>query len=364
MAAIQERRAQDGTVHYRVLLRLHGHPPQSATFKRKTDAKRWAQQTEAAIREGRHFKTREAKRHTLADLVDRYLRDVLPSKPKSRKKLSALLTWWRREIGAYSLADVTPALIVEQRDRLLRGRTNRHARRSPATVNRHLGALSHAFTIAVREWGWVEDNPVRKVGKLTEPTGRVRFLTDEERDRLLEACGESGNRDLYVIVVLALSTGARLGEIMALRWPDVDLARGLAILHETKNKERRALPLAGLALNLLRERSRRRRLVTDLVFPSLKNARRTVFPRRAWLDALKAAQVEDFRFHDLRHSAASYLAMSGATLAEIAAVLGHKTLAMVKRYSHLSEQHTCAVVARMNEKFLGGASNRDGVRRL
>ncbi len=127
-----------------------------------------------------------------------------------------------------------------------------------------------------------------------------------------------------------------------------------AVLHETKNEERRAIPLAGPALDLLRELSRIRRIDSDLVFAGPDG--RAIFPRKPWERALRAAQIDDFRFHDLRHSAASYLAMSGATLAEIAEVLGHKTLAMVKRYSHLTEAHTAGVVARRNEAFFPNGS--------
>ena len=117
-----------------------------------------------------------------------------------------------------------------------------------------------------------------------------------------------------------------------------------------KLSEENCGPLAGPALDLLRELSRVRRIDTDLVFAGPDG--RAIFPRKPWERALTAAQIDDFRFHDLRHTAASYLAMSGATLAEIAEVLGHKTLEMVKRYSHLTDQHTSKVVARMNEKYL------------
>ena len=179
----------------------------------------------------------------------------------------------------------------------------------------------------------------------------MRFLSDAERDRLLEACRESSEPRLYPMVVLAVSTGARQGELLQLRWPDVSLARGVAIVHHTKNGERSALPLTGRAVEVLKEHSQVRRVDTDLVFAN-ENGTAT-FPRRAWELALRAAEIEDFRFHDLCHTAASYLAMSGATLAEIAEILGHKTLAMVKRYSHLTDQHSSKVVARMNAQFLG-----------
>ena len=364
MANIEKRTAQDGKTSYRVKVRLKGYPAQSATFDRLTDAKKWAQHTEAAIREGRHFKTAEAKRHTLAELIDRYTRDVLPSK-RSRVKQAAQLGWWKEQIGAYALADVTPALIAEFRDKLAGGKTPRGERRSPATVVRYMAALSHAFTIATKEWGWLEDSPMRKVTKPKEARGRVRFLSDDERTRLLAACRESPNPLLYPAVVLALSTGMRAGEIMGLYWrepksPPEDRAWGVVdavgsriILHLTKNGERRVVPLVGHALDQVRELAKVRRLDTDLLFPGRVNPSEPIDLRQPWEKAMEKSDIHDFRFHDLRHSAASYLAMNGASLAEIAETLGQKTLQMVKRYSHLSEAHTASVVERMNAKIFG-----------
>ena len=198
MAVIEKRKTKDGKIQYRVKIRLKGFPPQTATFERLADAKRWVQDTESAIREGRHFKTTEAKKHTLGELVDRYIRDVLPQKKKSQKKQTAQLLWWKEHLGSFLLADVTPALIGEKRDELFRGITYRKTQRSPATVVRYLSALSHAFTIAVREWGWLEDSPMRKVTKLKESRGRVRFLDEHERERLLKACKESSNPHLFL----------------------------------------------------------------------------------------------------------------------------------------------------------------------
>lgn len=353
MAYIQERKNGDAQITYRVQIRLKGFPIQTATFERKTDAKRWAQQTEAAIREGRHFKTSAAKKHTLAELIDRYIRDVLPTKPKSLKKQTAQLNWWKEQIGSYALADIAPSIIVEQRDILLHGQTIRKAQRSPATVVRYLAALSHAFTIAVKEWGWLESNPIAMITRPKEPRGRVRFLSDDEREKLLDTAKQSKNGYLYLILVLCLSTGARKMEILGLHWKNVDLSRGIITLHETKNNERRALPLTGHAMDLMKQHAKVKRIDTDLVFPSPSNPKIPIDIRTPFETALKKAEIEDFRFHDLRHSAASYLAMNGASLAEIAEVLGHKTLQMVKRYAHLSDAHTARVVERMNNTIFG-----------
>jgi len=351
MASIEERRTNDGKTRYRVLVRLKGYPSQSATFERLTDARKWASKTETDIREGRYFNYSEAKRHTVDEMIDRYLREVLPGKnPEFQATRTYQLNFWKEQIGSYTLAEATPAVIAEARDKLANTLARGDRKRSPASVNRHLAALSSLFTLAMKEWMWIDDTPMRKISKVTEPRGRVRFLSDAERKSLLEACQDSGNPLLYPLVVTALSTGARQGELLGIRWKDVDFHMGLIRLENTKNNERRAVPLTSHALELLKEMASVRRIDTDLVFP-FKGGRHGV--RGPWSKALKTADIEDFRFHDLRHSAASYLAMNGATLAEIAEVLGHKTLQMVKRYAHLTEQHTSKVVERMNKQIFG-----------
>ena len=354
MATIEKRTTETGETSYRIKIRLKGYPTQTATFKRLTDGKKWIQDTESAIREGRHFKTAEAKKHTLADLVDRYIKDVLPTKPKQVPAQRPQLERWKAEIGSYALADITPALIVECRDKLLTEPTPRGEQRNPATVVRYMAALSHAFTIAVNEWQWLEDSPMRKVKKPKESKGRVRFLDDDERQRLLTACKDSSNTWLYPCVILALSSGMRQAELMGLKWQDVNLKDGFLILHETKNGERRRVPLSGLALSLLQEHAKVRRLDTQLLFPSNKDAQKPIDLRKPWTIAMRAAEINDFHWHDLRHCTASYLAMNGASLAEIAEILGHKTLQMVQRYAHLSDGHVSNVVASMNAKIFGG----------
>jgi integrase len=146
----------------------------------------------------------------------------------------------------------------------------------------------------------------------------------------------------------------RQAEQMNLVWSDINLKDGFLILHETKNGERRRVTLAGVVLELLREHAKVRRLDTNLLFPSERYPQQPVDLRKSFANALKIAEISDFKWHDLRHCTASYLAMNGASLAEIAEVLGHKTLSMVKRYAHLSEGHVSNVVTSMNMKIFGG----------
>jgi integrase len=385
MAQFRERVTSKGERKWQAVVRRDGFPDKRATFPSKRDAERWARIMEGEFAKGKHLPSLEAERHTLADLFDRFDKELAP---KRRKAVAAHLKWWRAALGGKKLSELTPATLREQLDRLgtepyLRAVQRKAVtltprrkpkedapppatyKRGPASVNRYKETLSKALTVAVNEYEWMPENPLAKIPDRKEPRGRVRYLTATERNSLLEACQASG-ADLHALVVTALCTGARAGELLGLTWRDVDLERKRAILNRTKNDERRALSLAGPALEALRERAKVRRIDTDLVFPAplpekpatkdAKEAKPGPFDyAKPFRDAVTAAGITDFRFHDLRHTAASYLAMNGATTGEIADVLGHKTLQMVKRYAHLSEQHVAGVVERMTDKIFGAA---------
>lgn len=360
MATITQRNGKNGKISFQAKVRIKGFPLYIETFSRLTDAKRWSAKTETEIHDGRLLRTSESQKHTLAETIDRYITEVLPEKKTAKDQLRQL-NHWKKKLGHLTLRNVTPAILVEERQAITNVATARGEQRSNATVARYLASLSHVFTVAVKEWQWLDANPLLQVRKPKLPRGRIRYLSDNERDRLLNACKDSGHPFLYTAVVLSLSTGARSGELMNLKWPDVNLSEGKITLYETKNGDIRPLPLQGHALNLMKDLFSNRNIGTEWVFPGkTKKKSGKMGPidlRSPWLKALKAAAIEDFRWHDLRHSAASYLAMNGATLPEIAAILGHKQLSMVQRYAHLSPQHTAGVVASMNEKIFGCLPN-------
>ena len=346
MASIEKRVTDSGT-SYRVKVRLKGFPPESATFERMTDAKAWAAKTEADMKAGRHFGA--SKRHTFADLANEYA---------PHAKDGERLAYWRGVFGPDNLDALTPSRIAKERDKLLAEDTDRTdpatgkpRKRTGATVNRYLAALSVCLSYAVKELQWLERNPVERIKKPSENKGRVRFLSDDERTRLLTACRP--HADLYLAVVLSLTTGARQSEVMTLRFGQIDFSRRVITLHDTKNGERRAIPLVGEAFTLLQDRAKVRNLLDDRVFPPTARAKRAESRdlRQPWEEALKEAGITDFHWHDLRHTAASYLAMSGVSLVEIAKVLGHRTLAMVARYSHLSDGHIVATGQKLAERL-------------
>ncbi|MGZ8218969.1 tyrosine-type recombinase/integrase [Methylomagnum sp.] len=350
MANIEKRTSQDGKTSYRVKVRLKGYPAQSATFERLTDAKKWASATESAIREGRYFVTSESKKRTLNDLIAKYRAEVLPTL-RSRAARAVHLDWWEAQLGEYTLADIRPSLITETRKKLFDKPTRRGTPVSNSTVNRYDATLSHAFTVAMKEWQWVEDNPFRKIKTLKEPEGIVRFLSDEERERLLAEC-RAHSEDLYTIIVLALSTGARRNEIMGLTWADVNLKTGLLTFTKTKNGNRRTVPITGHALELVKEVAIRRRFQSEYLFPG-RHTGQPMAIENIFQAALKRAEIKDFRFHDLRHSSASYLVMAGVDMRTVAEILGHSDLKMTHRYAHLSRAHVSEAVGKLDGAIFG-----------
>jgi integrase len=354
MATIVKREDSKGNITYQVKIRKKGYPVETATFTRKTDASKWARDTESAMDDGRYFKTAESKKHTLAELIDRYIKSELPHRKSDQQKFEMHLNWWKDNIGSYLLSDVTPAILGEYRDKLQeepigKDESGNDKYRSNATINRYMASLSIALTKASKEWGWIELNPMFNVSKKKESRGRIRFLSDDERNNLLEACEHASNPLINLLVIIALSTGARFSEILNLKWNEIDLKRKMFYFMDTKNGENRAVPISSKAYELLTRHSKIRKINSEFVF-ARPDGIKPMDLRHQWEEAIKKADLTDFRFHDLRHTAASYLAMNGATLVEISDILGHKTMQMVKRYSHLTQKHTAEVLERMNEK--------------
>lgn len=339
-------------ISYRAQVRVKGAPSQSKTFNSRKDAEKWSKSIESAVNEGRYFPTARASRTDFADAVKRYRESVLAEvKDRSRTTRDQHLDFFIEQFKGMALAQVTADRVAEARDALAstkftRGKTKKT--RSGATVNRYLATLSHLFTAAQREWRLIDRNPVKEVSRKKEGKGRIRYLVDEERETLIEACERSDWKPLKALVQLAITTGARRGELLGLTWDRVDLKTGRATVIETKNGEPRVLPLVGKALEALRELKLQNSAKSPYVFPHPNGRPEPLYWFDGyWVEALKAAGLEDFRFHDLRHTCASYLAQRGASTLEIADVLGHKSLAMVRRYSHLAVDHKATLLEKM-----------------
>jgi integrase len=298
---------------------------------------------------------------TLAQLIDLYMADYSGRDDTRAQRLA----WWSGQLGAVTLADISDDHVAAALDHLAAnppryfagkdadGRPIFRAKRTrlaAATVNRYSAALASVLTWAVRRRiapkGWV--HPCRAVQRRPEQNEKTRFLTRDERERLLAACRASKWPRLYLLVLLALTTGARKGELLGLTWADVDFEQATLHVGRSKNGDPKVLPVVPAALEQLRAFAG---AAGALVFPSAEKPEQAYSFEPRWQQALKAAHIRGFRFHDLRHSAASHLAQNGATLLEIADLLGHRQLSMTKRYSHLASGHRAALVNRVMGDF-------------
>jgi len=350
MGCIIKRKKADGSVFYLAQARRNGET-YSKTFKYRREAANWLKVEEASpppIEKAFVVNVPVEPVITVAECIERYIVEIIPGK-KAQTDQIRQLRYWKESIGTRDIKTLTPADMAAEKSKLLAMKVRGKQRAKP-TINRYLAVFSHVLTIAMKEWFITTDNPMLKIRRFKENAGRVRVLTDAERHRLLEAVKE-GPRHLEPVVLLALYTGMRKGEIRAIKWQDVNLADSLIILPTSKNGDPRRIPLVPIVVDTLRQWARgKRRNPEQLVFQGKRKGHPYQFDH-SWDGARKRAQLPDLHFHDLRHCTASYLAMSGASSQEIAEVLGHKTLEMVKRYSHFMESHTRTVLNRMADKF-------------
>ena len=315
---------------WQAIVRRKGFPAQYKSFDKKTDAVEWAAETERDIRRGAFLGLREAERTTFGEISLRFASEFAQHHYRSRSDNKEAwrfqLKHLRDTLNDYALAAISPQLVAQYRDKRLKVV-------SGSTVRKEINLLSKILAVATQEFGIVlpNGNPVANVRKPSESRGRDRRLIGDECNRLLNECQVSRNKWLLPAVRLALETAMRQGELLSMKWCDVDLKRRFIMLYDTKNGEDRAVPLSLSAEEVLLNVPKH---ISGVVFPV---ERMTLF--HAFQAACKRAGIEDMTFHDLRHEALSRLAERGdlSTL-ELAAISGHKTLQMLKRYTHLQAE--------------------------
>lgn len=329
---------------WKAVIRKTGWPTVAKTFRTKRDAEDWARRTEDEMVRGVYIQRASAERMTVADALKRYLAEVSPTKrPASAASDIRHSKPLIQQLGKYSLAALTPEIIATYRDDRLSGRDRKPAPqpRSPNTVRLDLALLGHMFNTAIKEWGLgLTYNPVQSIRRPTLPPGRERRLSLEEEDRLMAAVDAHSNPMLGWIVRIALETGMRSSEITTLRRSQVDTKRRIVRLLETKNTLPRTVPLTSAAVDTFHQALANpvRPIDTDLIFfgePGKDGQRRPYNFNKAWLSIKESVGLKDLRFHDLRHEAVSRLVEGGLSDQQVAAVSGHKSMQMLRRYTHL-----------------------------
>ncbi|OCX67654.1 hypothetical protein A6M27_10665 [Acidithiobacillus thiooxidans] len=317
MATINSREDQDGvTIGWQAIVRKKGYPSQSKTFRTKRDAEAWARLTESAMERGLWQNQSDADSTTLADALDRYGREVSSLKKSGKIELYRIGNLKTDKIAKLHLSRIRGADLAEYRDRRLK------AGLSDSSVRLELAIISNLYTVAMKEWRMEGlRNPVLSVRKPSPGKARDRRLSPIEEKKLLGECTPS----LKAIILFALETGMRRGEIQKLLWKDVDFTKCTAQLLDTKNGEDRLIPLSSRAIAVLKKLPRN---INGKVFPGTDIS-------HSFAAACKRVEIKDLRFHDLRHEATSRFFEKGLNPVQVAAITGHKTLQMLKRYTHL-----------------------------
>lgn len=326
MATIVKR----GEYQYQATVRRLGYPTRTQTFISKRDAEAWARRTESEMERGLWKDTSAAETTSLGDIFKRYRLEVTPGKKGAEVEAMRLLRLEKNPLAKIRLSALSSMNLAAYRDERLKVVQS-------GTVNRELDTISAAINVARKDWGMQMDNPVEMIRRPKKPRGRDRRLEPVEEQQLLAALeGQrradgtfgKGTRNPWIkpIVLLALETAMRRGELLSMEWKNVDLRRRFVHLQDTKNGDARNVPLSSSAVAVLEGLPRS---ISGKVFPITSNALKLAFDR-----ACRTAGIEDFHFHDLRHEAASRLAEKLSNILELSAVTGHKDLKMLKRYYH------------------------------
>ncbi len=314
------------TKHWQVQIRRYGIKALTKTFPNRDDAKKWARLIESEIDRGIYVSRYEAEHITFAELVKRYQKEVTPHKKSASREMSRLKCL-NKFFGELTLAKMNSEIVASFRDERL------SLNLSGATVVKDLNTLSHIIDTAIKEWGYyLPFNPVKNIRKPKVSNSRSRRLSNEEQVILLAQCRKHSLM-MESVVIFAIETAMRLGEIINLSWSEIDLERKIATLLLTKSGEVRQVPLSTLAIQSIK--CLPRHIESSKVFWRWKTV--SGF-ESSWQRVLSNSNLLNFRFHDLRHEATSRMFEKGFSLAEVATISGHKTWSMLRRYTHLKAE--------------------------
>ncbi len=328
---------------WKAVIRRKGWPTISKSFRTKRDAEDWARCAEDEMIRGVYIQRSPSESITIDAALERYLAEVTPTKrPSTQRAEKMRVKPITVRLGSYSLAALSPDVVAKYRDgRLAEGK-------SSSTVRLELALLGHLYSVAIKEWRFgLIYNPVANIRRPSPGVARNRRLSWSETRRMLKSCDLHGNPMLGWVARIALYTAMRQGEILSLTRDQVDLRRRIVRLNETKNGSARTVPLSLRAARVFRQALSHpiRPDGTDLIFfgePGRDGIRRPYRINKVWSHALTRAGISNLRFHDLRHEAVSQLVEKGLSDQEVAAISGHKSMQMLRRYTHLRAEDMVA----------------------
>lgn len=351
MATFVPVQGKKGTA-IKAIIRIRGYKTKCKSFSSITLAKKWAKEIEAAMENGSYVEVKNKTSIVYAsDLIDYFRKNVAPSRYQHHApKYDCMFDWWIDKIGHIKLKDLAASDLSACKQLLLTEKCNTGKPRKPNTINKYLMCISAILTFAVDELEAIEYNPKAKVKCVPKPDGRKRFLTIEELASYLDACKKDSDI-VYLFVLIALGTGGRYSEVQTLKVENIDFENQRVYYIDTKNRTSRGVFLEAKVFEFLKEYLSKNKIKSGYIFKG-KRKDCLAFIRGRVYNIIRNIGIQDFTVHDMRHTFASYAAMNGASLLDISELLGHKSLTMSKRYSHLTQKHTDKIVKNFVGKII------------
>lgn len=371
MVNYYKRENSKGT-SYQAKVRVKGYKPICKTFKLKSQAQAWAEPIEIAMKNGTYKEINElietsssANIKTMHDLITFFRTEVAPERYKDNApKYDIMFDWWDNrfsygeigaEINSLKVKDINASIISDslrllKNEEIKKGKDN-VCRRKANTINKYKMCLSAILKYAVNELEILEYNPCSKVKNLPKPKGNDRFLSIDEIKIFLEQC-KNHSPMVYLFVLISLSTGGRYSEVLGIEVQNIDFENLQVQFLNTKNGENRAVPIDSDLAAMIQEYMNENNITFGKLFRTEREGANAPYIKGQIEDIKKKLDIPYFRIHDMRHTIASHIAMNGGTLLDIAEILGHKSLTMARRYSHLTKKHTAELLNRVTNKIL------------
>ena len=358
MSVIVEVKGKKET-KYKALVRIKGYSTKCKYFKKKTDAKIWANTVETAMQNGTYIEHAEnpviaggATIKTMADLITYFEENEAKYRYSYPEKYKVMYDWWRNKIGRLKCSEVTSSILADCKRLLMTEDCIKPAGklRGSSTINKYLMALSAVITFGMKEYKLWAVNPMHDVEKRKLPDLRTRFLSEEEI-AILKAGARKKSYRLYIFVLIALTTGGRYSEVRDLQVENIDFKHLKIHYLNTKNNTNRGVPVSHRLLIKIKAYMKIYNIESGYLFLNNKKTG-MVYMKGAFEQLIKDLGIKDFRFHDLRHTAASYFLMSGATIIELMELFGWTSQSMAKRYAHLTETHTANLANKVSNMML------------
>ncbi len=360
MVNYYKRENRNGTC-YQATIRIKGYSILRKTFKKKSDAQNWAEPIEQAMKKGIYIENTTVINANdfrqnivlMTDLITYFKENIAQERYSSPEKYNVMFEWWIDKIGPVKVRELSASMlssckqilatekIIKKKKEVVRGNN---------TINKYLMCLSAILTYAVKELELINTNPMSKIKLMQKPTGRTRFLSDVEIEKLKDICKEH-SEILYLFFLLLLKTGGRFNEVRHLKTKDIDYLNNKVYFIDTKNKTHRGIHVDKNTLALIFEYTKNNNINDGYIFSSAKRGAELSDMKGIMEKAIKKAGIQDFHIHDIRHTTASILARNGASLLEIAEILGQKSLTVARRYSHLTIKHTEDLLSSIMDKY-------------